>query len=167
MVENLNLGTNGTKVNQGFKSDANKKSETRKVEVSTFAEVRQSKSAPVQSTLDKHLPEAVGPLFVLMGAEYESTPDYNDPDKINHATVYSVRAASKKAWLSKETLTIKVKEQKPIVSDDELEQIMFGERKPIVLAFDDLAHYHFGTGESINASNVRRVNISPREAMNV
>ncbi len=134
---------------------------------STFADVRVSKNTPVQATLDKHLDKALGRYFTVNGAEFQETPDYDDPDKLNTATIYSVRVTSKKAWLPLGTeLQIKVKDHKPIFSQSELQDIMFGSTAPVVVAFDELAHYHFGNGESLNAADVRKVNISVKEAMN-
>lgn len=145
--------------------------DTKKVDlkavVSTFADVRQSKNTPIQSSLDAQLPKAVGKFFTLIGAEYQSTPDYDDSTKINHSTIYKVRVTSKHAWLNLGTeLTVKIKEQKPVISEEELDDLMFGENsKPIVLAFDELAYYHFSNGESLNASNARKLNLSPKEVM--
>ncbi len=134
---------------------------------STFADVRVSKNTPVQATLDKHLDKALGRYFTVNGAEFQETPDYDDPDKINTATVYSVRVTSKKAWLPLGTeIHVKVKDHKPIFNQQELQDIMFGSSAPVVVAFDELAHYHFGNGESLNAADVRKVNISVKEAMN-
>lgn len=136
-------------------------------ESSTFADVRASKSSLVQATLDKHLDKALGKYFTITGAEYQETPDYNDPDKLNIATVYSVRITSKKAWLPLGAeIQIKVKDHKPIFSQQELQDIMFGSSAPVVVAFENLAHYHFGNGESLNAADVHKVNISVKKAMN-
>lgn len=163
-VQNKNIkdgnATNAVKVNNVV-STANSKLE------STFADVHASKNAPVQATLDKHLNRVLGKYFTVNGAEFQETPDYNDPDKLNTATVYSVRVTSKKAWLPLGTeLQIKVKSHKPIFSQSELQDIMFGSTAPVVVAFDQLAHYHFGNGESLNAADIHKVNVSVKEAMN-
>ncbi|GFP06801.1 hypothetical protein LHEJCM1005_10930 [Lactobacillus helveticus] len=135
---------------------------------STFAEVRLSKNAPVQAALDKHLNRALGKYFTVTGAEFQETPDYNDPDKLNTATVYSVRVTSKKAWLPQGTeLQIKVKDHKPIFNQQDLQDIMFGSSAPVVVSFERLAHYHFGSGESLNAADVHKVDISVKEAMDL
>lgn len=135
---------------------------------STFADVRSSKNAPVQATLDKNLDKAIGKYFTVTGAEFQEIPDFNDPDKLNTATVYSVRVTSKHAWLSLGTeLNIKIKDHKPIFSQQELQDIMFGSSAPVVVRFDELAHYHFGSGESLNAADIHKVNISAKEAMNI
>lgn len=134
---------------------------------SSFADVRVSKNALVQATLDKHLDKALGKYFTVTGAEFQENPDYNDPDKLNTATVYSVRVTSKKVWLPLGTeLQIKVKDHKPIFNQQELQDIMFGASAPVVVAFEQLAHYHFGSGESLNAADIHRVNVSVKEAMN-
>ena len=44
--------------------------------------------------------------------------------------------------------------------------IMFGSFAPVIVAFDQLAHYYFGSRESLNAADVHRVNVSVKEAMN-
>lgn len=63
----------------------------------------------------------MGKRFTVTGAEFQETPDYNDPDKLNTATVYSVRVTSKKAWLPLGTkLQVKVKDHKPIFNQSEL-----------------------------------------------
>lgn len=164
-VQNKNVKdgntANAVKVNNDVASAALSKS------ASTFAGVRASKNAPVQSTLDKHLDKALGRFFTITGAEFQETPDFNDPDKLNTATVYSVRVTSKKAWLPLGTeIQIKVKDHKPIFNQSELQDIMFGSTTPVVVAFEELAHYHFGNGESLNAADIHRVNISVKEAMN-
>lgn len=43
---------------------------------------------------------------------------------------------------------------------------MFGSFAPVIVAFDQLAHYYFGSRESLNAADVHRVNVSVKEAMN-
>lgn len=43
---------------------------------------------------------------------------------------------------------------------------MFGSSAPVIVAFDQLAHYYFGSRESLNAADVHRVNVSVKEAMN-
>ncbi|OXC13348.1 hypothetical protein AYP77_10035 [Lactobacillus crispatus] len=164
-VQNKNIkdgnATNAVKVNNVV-STANSKLE------STFAEVHAGKNAPVQATLDKHLNRALGKYFTVTGAEFQETPDFNDPDKLNTATVYSVRVTSKKAWLPLGTeIQVKVKNHKPIFTQPELQDIMFGSTSPIVVRFDELAHYHFGNGESLNAVDVHKVSISAKEAMNL
>lgn len=163
-VQNKNVkdvsGANAVKVNN-IASTASSKLE------STFLEVRPSKNAPVQASLDKHLDKALGKYFTVTGAEFQETPDYNDPDKLNIATVYAVRVTSKKAWLQLGTeIQVKVKDHKPIFSQQELQDIMFGSSAPVVVAFENLAHYHFGSGESLNAADVHKANISVKEAMN-
>lgn len=173
---NLNFSVLGNNVqNKNFKdgntANAVKVSnvaETAKSKLeSTFADVRVSKNAPVQATLDKHLDKALGKYFTITGAEFQETPDFNDPEKLNTATVYSVRVTSKKAWLPLGTeLQVKVKDHKPIFSQQELQDLMFGSTAPVVVAFDKLAHYHFGSGESLNAADVHKVNISVKEVIN-
>lgn len=158
--KNVKDGINAVKVNNVAETASSKLE-------STFADVRVSKNAPIQATLDKHLDKALGKYFTIIGAEFQETPDFNDSEKLNTATVYSVRVTSKKAWLPLGTeLQIKVKDHKPIFGQQELQDIMFGASAPVVVAFEQLAHYHFGNGESLNAADVRKVNISVKEAMN-
>jgi hypothetical protein len=125
---------------------------------STFAEVRLSKTAPIQAMLDRQLPKAIGNYFALVDARYEEKPNYSNPDQITHATIYSVRIVSKSVWIDRGTeLHIKIKDSKPIISDKELDEIMFGEHKPIILSFNNLSYYHFNGGESLLATGVQRV----------
>ncbi len=164
-VQNKNVKdgntANAVKVNNNVAEAALSKSK------STFADVRVSKNAPVQAVLDKHLDKALGSYFTVTGAKFQEAPDFNDPDKLNAATVYSVRITSKKAWLALGTeIQVKVKDHKPIFNQQELQNIMFGSTSPVVVAFDQLAHYHFGNGESLNAADVHKVDISVKEAMN-
>lgn len=42
---------------------------------------------------------------------------------------------------------------------------MLGISKPIVLRFDDIAHYAFMGGETLNATSVERLDVSVQEAM--
>jgi len=124
---------------------------------STFTKVRAGKNTLVQSTLDQHLVEAIGKQFVITGAEYQETSDYSDKNKINIATVYSVRVTNKQAWLPLGTeFQIKIKDHKPIFNQKELQDIMFG----------NIVHYNFGSGEVVNATGIHRLNIDVKEAMN-
>lgn len=131
---------------------------------STFANVRENKNTPVQVLMNKELPALIGSYYVLVSAEYQETTD-NDSGDVHTATVYVVKTISKKSKAKVGTLlTIKVKDSKPIISDNELNSIMLGEAKPIVVRFKDIAHYAYIGGESLNATKAEKVNISPIEA---
>ena len=114
--------------------------------------------------MNKELPALIGSYYVLVSAEYQETTD-NDSGDVHTATVYVVKTISKKSKAKVGTLlTIKVKDSKPIISDNELTSIMLGEAKPIVVRFKDIAHYAYIGGESLNATKAEKVNISPIEA---
>lgn len=133
---------------------------------SSFAEVHSRKDSLVQSALDKHLSDVIGKRFVVIGAEKEEKPDYDDKTKINIAAVYHVRVTSRKAWLPLGTeLSIKIKDQNPIFSAQELQDIMFGASLPVVVTFDELSHYHYGLGESLSAKGIHITDLTPKEAM--
>lgn len=133
---------------------------------STFAEVHESKTAPVQAVLDKHLADAFGKKFIVIGAEKEEKPDYDDKTKINTAAVYHVRVISKKAWLPLGTeLSIKIKDQEPIFSAQEVQDIMFGASLPVVVTFEQLSHYYYGLGDSLSAKAIHRTNLTPKEVL--
>lgn len=159
-INNVNGLPKASKPNEA--SITNKKLNV--VEVSTFADVRPSKTAPVQAKLVGHVKDAIGDLFTVEDADYQSVPDYSDPDKVNHQTVYTVRSTNRKSWLGSKLFEVRVKDQKPVISAEELQRISDGDQRPVVLRFLDLAYYHYAGGETISASSAEKVNISSKEA---
>lgn len=131
---------------------------------STSAEVHVSKTAPVQAFLDKELPTIIGTSFALVAVEEQNNVDTNTGE-VRLATIYTVRVISKHVKAFRDLIQIKVKNAKPIIKDSELDKVMLGISKPIVLRFDGIAHYAFMGGESLNAISVERLNISVQEAM--
>lgn len=133
---------------------------------STFTEVHARKDSLVQGEFEEHLADAIGKYFVLLGAELEKKPDYDDKTKINIAAIYTTRVTSKKAWLPLGTeLRFKIKDQKPIFDQQELQDIMFGVTPPVVVTFDEISHYHYGLGETLSAKAIHKTNLSAREVM--
>ena len=166
---NPNLGNQTVKpVETTGKVDTESKSgqqPTRNLE-STFAEVHSRKDSLVQGEFEKHLADVIGKHFVLLGAELEKKPDYDDKTKINIAAIYTARVTSKKAWLPLGTeLRFKIKDQKPIFDQQELQDIMFGVTPPVVVTFDEISHYHYGLGETLSAKAIHKTNLSAKEVM--
>ncbi|MCZ3920422.1 hypothetical protein [Lactobacillus crispatus] len=64
-------------------------------------------------------------------------------------------------------LTVKVKGSKSVITDDENKKFLFGLEKNKVVAFDDLSHWNFNGNEGLSASNIRILEVSPQEAMNL
>lgn len=139
------------KENQGFKA-------------STFTKVHASKTAPVQACLDKQLSTVIGTSFVLVAIEEQNNVDSNTGE-LRLASIYTVRVISKHAKAFRDLIQIKVKNVKPIIKNSELDKVMLGISKPIVLRFDDIAHYAFMGGETLNATSVERLDVSVQEAM--
>lgn len=132
---------------------------------STFAEVRESKVAPVQTKLDKQLPKIIGHSFLLVAEEEQSSTDPKTGN-VTKSVVYTVRVISKQATAFRELIQVKVKNSTPIIKGEELDQVMLQVAKPIILRFDSIAHYAFMGGETLNAAKAERLNISVQEAMN-
>lgn len=136
--------------------------------VSTFSEVHVNKNSLVQSHMEMELQKIIGKYFVFDNLEYQEVPDYNDSNKINKATIYVVKVISKKAALSFGTIiNVKVKDTEPLFAESEIENITLGIQKPIVLTFENLAHYHFNNGETINATAVHKALIDVKEASEI
>ena len=131
---------------------------------STFAQVYPSKTAPVQVQMDKQLPLIIGSKFLLVGVEKEEKVDEKSGE-IKTTSVYSVRVISRKAKAFREIVQIKVKNAEPILNDDELDKVMMELTKPVILRFDNIAHYAYIGGESMTASSCERLNINVQEAM--
>lgn len=132
---------------------------------SSFSRVRESKMTPVQAHLDKELPKVIGTSFELV-AEEEQTMADTKTGQITASALYTVRVISRKAKAYRELIHIKVKNSHPIIREEELDQVMLQMAKPIILRFDNIAHYVYMGGETINASAAERLNISVEEAMN-
>lgn len=121
--------------------------------VSTFSENHVNKNCPVQSHIEMELEKVIGIYFVFDNLGYQEVPDYNDSNKINKATIYAVKVISKKAaLLFCSVINVKVKDTGPLFAKHEIENITLGLQKPIVLTFENLAHYHCNNGETINAT---------------
>lgn len=132
---------------------------------SSFAKVRESKTEPVQAHLDGELSKVIGTSFLLVAVDEQNVVDPKT-GKVNVSTLYTVRVISSKAKAYRELINIKVKNSHPIIEKEELDQVMLQTAKPIILRFDNIAHYVYMGGETINASAAERLNISVREAMN-
>lgn len=131
----------------------NPKGSTRQIhnkKVSTFSENHVNKNCPVQSYMEMELEKVIGIYFVFDNLEYQEVSDYNDSNKINKATIYAVKVISKKAALPfGSIINVKVKDTGPLFAKHEIENITLGLQKPIVLTFENLAHYHFNNGETL------------------
>lgn len=161
MVENINQKFQ--KISAQVK--ANGVNEEGNYKPSTFATVRESKASPVQSQLDKVLPIVIGHTFLLIDVEEQQSTDSKSGEQ-QIASIYTVRVLSRKARAFRSLIQIKVKNEHPIVNNEELDKIMLQQAKPIILRFDDVAHYAYMGGETLNASKAERLDISIREAMN-
>ncbi|MDB6248848.1 hypothetical protein FCF10_00300 [Lactobacillus amylovorus subsp. animalium] len=160
MVENIN--PKFQKISAQVKGNGVNEEENYKP--STFAPIRDSKTAPVQSQLDKMLPIVIGHSFLLIDVEEQQNTD-SKSGELQIASIYTVRIISHKARAFRDLIQIKVKNEHPIVNNEELDKLMLQQTKPIIIRFDDVAHYAYMGGETLNASKAERVNISIREAM--
>ncbi|WEV39791.1 hypothetical protein [Lactobacillus sp. ESL0681] len=132
---------------------------------STYSEVHVNKNSLVQSYMAKHLKDIIGNFFVLDNQERQEKPDFTNKNKINKSTIYYVKIISKKAEMPfGSTIEVKVKDTEPLFTKQEIESVTLGIQKPIVLAFDNLAYYHFNAGETLIAGSVRKVQVSVKEA---
>lgn len=135
--------------------------------LSTFNESN-SKRTPIQSALTRPLEEAIGKCFLLLSGTTEEVQDSNDESKTIPRAVYKVRVVSSNTRLAIGTvLTVKVKGNKSVITDDENKKFLFGLEKNKVVAFDDLSHWNFNGNEGLSASNIRILEVSPQEAMNL
>ena len=140
----------------------------RKVELSTYAEVRTNDSTPIFSVLNKALPALLGKAFSIEGQKVEEKPDYNDPDVIKKSVNYSARVLTKGAGLPVGTLIkVKIKDEAPLLSSEEREKMAYGELGTVVVSFKDLSYYHYNGGETLSASHVERLKLSPKQAGNM
>lgn len=135
--------------------------------LSTFNESN-SKRTPIQSALTRPLEEAIGKCFLLLSGTTEEVQDSNDESKTIPRAVYKVRVVSSNTRLAiGAVLTVKVKGSKSVITDDENKKFLFGLEKNKVVAFDDLSHWNFNGNEGLSASNIRILEVSPQEAMNL
>lgn len=164
----INLTNMAGGFNNGNKTvDKQKRENTTatKVVPSTFAAVHGNKATPVQNLMNMNLEKTIGTLFKFDGVEKQEIKD-KDTGEITVNSLYSVKTLSKKAKAKVGTmLIIKVKDSKPLFDDEKLDRMLLESNpKPIIVRFDDLAHYAFIGGESLNASKIEQVSISPMEA---
>lgn len=160
---NVRNGSNAQSIHSPNAAE-NKKVESSNFKSSTFAPVRESKAAPVQAKMDKQLPQIIGHSFLLVAVENVSSTDPKSGNETKSA-VYTVRVVSKKAKAFRELVQIKVKNSTSIINSEELDQVMLQVAKPIILRFDQIAHYAFMGGESLNATKAERLNVSVQQAM--
>lgn len=106
----------------------------------------------------------IGSTFLVSAVEEVASTDPKT-GQVTKSSVYTVRVIAKKAKAFRELIQIKVKNSVPILDDEELDKVMLQVAKPIILRFDNIAHYAFMGGESLNASRAERVNITVQEAM--
>lgn len=162
MTENLNDKLQKV-ISDNKKNDSKKKALA--FEGSSFAQVHVSKTAPVQMLLDKELPAIIGSSFLLVGVDEQKNVDQNSGEE-RIDSIYTVRVVSQKAKAYRGIIQIKVKNTRSIIETDELDKLIQGNVEPIILRFDNIAHYAFIGGESLNATSVERLEVSVEEAMN-
>lgn len=160
MVENLNSKFQKTNI----QVKGNSLNDEGNFKPSTFAPVHESKSAPVQAQLDKVLPIVIGSSYLLMAVEQQQSTDPKSGE-VQIASIYTVRVLSRKARAFRDLIQIKVKNAKPIINEEEIDQVLLQQAKPIILRFEDIAHYAYMGGEALNASKAERLNVSVQEAM--
>ena len=135
--------------------------------LSTFNE-SSSKRTPIQSALTRPLVEAIGKCFLLLGGTTEEVQDSADESKTIPRAVYEVRVIGSKTRLPIGTiLTVKIKGSKSLITDEENKKLLLNLEKNKVVAFDDLSHWNFNGNEGLSASNIRILEVSPQEAMNL
>lgn len=162
MTDNLNKQLQ--KVIADNRNNNNKKKEP-DFEGSTFAQVHASKTAPVQMHLDQQLASIIGSSFLLVEVDEQKNVDQSSGE-VKIDSIYTVRVISRKAKAFRKLVQIKVKNAKPIIETDELDKLIQGNVEPIILRFENIAHYAFMGGESLNATSVERLKVSVEEAMN-
>ena len=159
MVEN-----NGQKMSKSSSEVINGLNGQGAYKPSTFAPVRESKTAPVQSQLDKVLPMVIGSSYLLMAVEQQESTDQKTGE-VQISSIYTLRVISRKARAFRDLIQVKVKNAKPIIGEEELDKVLLQQAKPIILRFEDIAHYAYMGGETLNASKAERLNVSVQEAM--
>ncbi|WP_279096424.1 hypothetical protein [Lactobacillus taiwanensis] len=146
------------------KDNSNVKVEKKKSD-STFAKVYPSKSAPVQVEMDKRLFSIIGGKFLLISIDQQENAN-EKTGEIKTTSIYSVRVISRQAKAYRQVIQIKIKNAKPIIKDEELDKVMLELAKPILLRFDNIAHYSYIGGESLTASNCERLDMTVEEVVN-
>lgn len=135
--------------------------------LSTFND-SSSKRTPIQSALTRPLVEAIGKCFLLLSGTIEEVQDPNDEAKTLPRAVYEVRVVSSRTRLPIGTvLTVKIKGSESVINEEENKKLLLGLEKNKVVAFDDLSHWNFNGNEGLSASNIRVLEVSPQEAMNL
>ncbi len=131
--------------------------------LSTFTK-NNSKRMPIQVALTRPLVEAIGKCFLLLNGTTEMIQE-KDESVIPRA-VYQVRIICNNTRLPIGTvLTIKIKNSKSIISQEQNQAILFGQEQNKVVAFDELSHWSFNNTEGLSATNIRILDIDPTAAM--
>ena len=135
--------------------------------LSTFLESN-SKRTPIQTALTRPLIEAIGKCFLLLSGSTEMIPEANDDKKMIPRAIYEVRIISQNTLLPIGTvLTVKIKNSKSILNDQQNQALLFGQETNKIVVFDDLSHWSFNNTEGLSASNIRILDVTPQEAMNL
>lgn len=133
--------------------------------LTTFNESK-SKRVPIQTALTRPLVEVVGKCFLLINGFTEMISESNDSDNVIPRAVYQVRTIGKNIQLPIGTvLTVKIKNSKSILSEQQNQALLLGQEKNKVVAFDELSHWYFNNTEGLSASNIRILDIAPQDAM--
>ena len=125
-----------------------------------------SKRVPIQTALTRPLVEVVGKCFLLINGFTEMISESNDSDNVIPRAVYQVRTIGKNIQLPIGTvLTVKIKNSKSILNEQQNQALLLGQEKNKVVAFDELSHWYFNNTEGLSASNIRILDIAPQYAM--
>ena len=106
----------------------------------------------------------IGSSYLLVAVEQQESTDPKNGE-VQIASVYTLRVISRKARAFRDLIQIKVKNAKPVINEEELDKVLLQQAKPIILRFEDIAHYAYMGGETLNASKAERLNVSVQEAM--
>ncbi|HJF21752.1 MAG TPA: hypothetical protein K8U93_06335 [Mammaliicoccus lentus] len=134
------------------------------VRTSTFKAAIKRPGQAVGYLINESLPSLIGDIFKVNSVMSNRRVD-KDTGEIHEDTIYLVGAVSQRAVANLGySLEIKVKDSRPVVSEQDIAQSAISE-KSVFLRFDDLAYYSFSSGETLLATNAERVNVSYQQAM--
>lgn len=133
--------------------------------LSTFLE-NTNKRMPIQTALTRPLGDVIGKCFLLLAGSTEMISESNGSKNMIPRAVYSVRVISQNTRLAIGTvLQIKIKNSESILNEKQNQNLLLGQEKSKIVAFDDLSHWNFNNTEGLSASNIRILDITPQEAM--
>ncbi|UNL59417.1 MULTISPECIES: hypothetical protein [Lactobacillus] len=138
--------------------------ESTKLVPSTFADQILNSHTPVDSARKRPLEEVVGNIFKLISSKTETVNEQDKGGKVHQIprSVYEVQCVNGPLISDSQTLTVKIKGEESILTEEQHLKLKFNEGV-IIVTFEELNHWVFSGNEGLSASGVHLKEVTSQQ----